>query len=230
MIIQCPKCKAKFEINDENLKTGEVKFQCSDCAFIWNEYIKLQDVKETYMPQQKKQDTEVLPSCLTEEVEVKTESLPMFDDKNSVFRTLFVFLLALILFGIIFFIIQILRSENISSSGKNIFSDSEIEKIQSPDDNLYIELVTPLSLVKEGMNEYIIIRGFIYNPTNMAMDVPKLVIRLENADGRILQEQEREVETQILNPLEKADFMFKVFKFSSQVMKVRVDFVESGKI
>ena len=38
------------------------------------------------------------------------------------------------------------------------------------------------------------------------------------------------IEKKTLNPLEKTDFMFKVFKFSSQVARVIVDFVDESKI
>ena len=98
------------------------------------------------------------------------------------------------------------------------------------DKKLYIEIAKPLTLVREGANEYLIIRGFIYNPTDVAMVVPKLVVILENKDGLILQEQEREVDAKSLAPLEKTDFMFKVFKNSSQVSYVKVDFVDVNKI
>ena len=114
-----------------------------------------------------------------------------------------------------------------SNSSQSIFEKKE-EDIDTS--KLYIEISKPLTLTREGVNDYIMIRGFVYNPTNVKMSVPKLIIRLENKDGRILQEQEREIEVKELAPLEKTDFMFKVFKFSNQVQIVKVEFDESGKI
>ena len=36
MIIECPKCKTKFEVADASLVNGEMKFQCSECAYIFD--------------------------------------------------------------------------------------------------------------------------------------------------------------------------------------------------
>ena len=131
------------------------------------------------------------------------------------------------LFSIIVTVGKFAMDFSIQRNSQSVFDN--IKKNEKAKD-LYVEIVKPLTLTKEGNNEYIIIRGFVYNPTNVKMRVPKLVIRLENADERVLQEQEREIEKKTLAPLEKTDFMFKVFKFSSQVTRVIVDFVDESKI
>ena len=226
MIIECPKCKTKFEVADNVISNGEMKFQCSECAYIWCEHIeKNKKVVEDTVNNEVKEDK--LPSILTEE----EENVPQ--KKNVVLNSIFsiknfiIFFMAVILFTVVFTVGNFVINSSVSQEGQNIFdSSNKTEKAK----DLYIEIVKPLTLTKEGANEYIIIRGFVYNPTSKKMLVPKLVIRLENRDERVLQEQEREIEKKVLAPLEKTDFMFKVFKFSSQVARVKVDFVDETKI
>ncbi len=225
MIIECPKCKTKFEVADSAFVNGEMKFQCSECAFIWNERIEKARKLESSDKVEVKEDK--LPSILTDEEEKVSQKkvlpfLSMFNAKN-----LLVFFMAVVLFVIIFVIGGFVMDSSSSKEGGNVFEN--VDKKEKAND-LYVEIVKPLTLTKEGTNEYIIIRGFVYNPTNKKMRVPKLVIRLENRDERVLQEQEREIEKKVLAPLEKTDFMFKVFKFSSQVARVKVDFVDENKI
>ena len=174
-----------------------------------------------------------LPSCLVdegEEKEVKSSVASIKKTLLNVFsmKNVLLFLLAVVFFGVVFLVAGFVSSSDISNSGKSIFDVSR--KSDSKKTDLYIELAKPLTLVTEGTNDYIIIRGFIYNPSNVSVNIPKLVIRLKNADNRVLQEQEREVEVKQLAPLEKTDFMFKVFKFSSQVRSIEVDFIEPDKI
>lgn len=226
MIIECPKCKTKFEIADNAVTNGEMKFQCSECAFIWSEHIEKnpKSIKEDINTLEKE---DKLPSILTEEEETVSQGkkfavLSFFSIKNFA-----IFFMAVVLFTIILTVGRFVINSSISHDGQNVFDNAgKGEKAK----DLYIEIVKPLTLTKEGVNEYIIIRGFVYNPTNKKMPIPKLVIRLENRDERVLQEQEREIEKKVLAPLEKTDFMFKVFKFSSQVARVKVDFVDETKI
>ncbi len=225
MIIECPKCKTKFEVSDTVLVNGEMKFQCSECAFIWNEKLeKSKNVSEKVVEKDVKD--EKLPSILTEE---EDNALPKKKNMLSVLsaRNFVIFLMAVVLFFIIGVVGKFAMNLSFEKNNQNVFDN--VKKNEKAKD-LYVEIVKPLTLTKEGNNEYIIIRGFVYNPTNVKMRVPKLVIRLENADERVLQEQEREIEKKTLNPLEKTDFMFKVFKFSSQVARVIVDFVDESKI
>ncbi len=225
MIIECPKCKTKFEVADSVLANGEMKFQCSECAFIWNE--KLEKVKKvSEKVDEKDVKNEKLPSILTEEEET------VLPKKRNIFsfisvKNIIIFLMVIALFSIIVTVGKFAMDFSIQRNSQSVFDN--IKKNEKAKD-LYVEIVKPLTLTKEGNNEYIIIRGFVYNPTNVKMRVPKLVIRLENADERVLQEQEREIEKKTLAPLEKTDFMFKVFKFSSQVTRVIVDFVDESKI
>lgn len=227
MIIECPKCKTKFEVNDNALKSSDVKFQCAECAFLWTEHInKNVKVRENVSISFKE---EKLPSCLVEEKNELSKDKEKFSFKTYLkIENIMVFLLALVFCLVLFFVVQGVSNIDSDNTEKSIFDVSNNNKDKT--EKLYIEIAKPLTLVKEGVNEYIMIRGFIYNPTNEVMKLPKLVIRLENSEGRVLQEQEREVEKRKLNPLEKTDFMFKVFKFSSKVQRVKVDFVEPYKI
>ena len=222
MIIECPKCKTKFEVSDVVLN-DEMKFQCSECAYIWNEHI---EKNKTENAVKDNDDGEKLPAILTEEqdeneVVKKVKKNQIFSMKN-----LLIFTMVVILFVIIIGLAQSVLNDSKISDGQGVFGADAKGKNSK---NLYIEIVKPLTLTKEGVNEYIIIRGFIYNPTDEVKRIPKLVIRLENKEGRILQEQEREINVTELAPLEKTDFMFKV-KFLSQVTSVRVDFIDETKI
>ena len=225
MIIECPKCKTKFEVADSVLASGEMKFQCSECAFIWSEKLE-QSKKVSENVDVENVKDEKLPSILTEKEEntllKKKNVLSIFSARNFI-----IFLMAIVLFFIIGSVGKFAMNLSVSKGKQNVFDN--VKKNEKAKD-LYVEIVKPLTLTKEGNNEYIIIRGFVYNPTNVKMRIPKLVIRLENADERVLQEQEREIEKKTLDPLEKTDFMFKVFKFSSQVARVIVDFVDESKI
>ena len=234
MIIQCPKCKTNFEVDDNALKNGEMKFQCAECAYVWTVNILKQEKKRESVEDNSVQPEEQkLPLCLVdegEEKEVKSSVASIKKTLLNVFsmKNVLLFLLAVVFFGVVFLVAGFVSSSDISNSGKSIFDVSR--KSDSKKTDLYIELAKPLTLVTEGTNDYIIIRGFIYNPSNVSVNIPKLVIRLKNADNRVLQEQEREVEVKQLAPLEKTDFMFKVFKFSSQVRSIEVDFIEPDKI
>ena len=226
MIIECPKCKTKFEVADNVMANGEMKFQCSECAYIWSEHLeKGQKISEPIVKEEVKEDK--LPSILTEEEEpvIQKRKLPFISVLTV--KNLIIFFMAVVLFTVVFTVGRFVMTSSVSKENQNVFdAANKGEKAK----DLYIEIVKPLTLTKEGTNEYIIIRGFVYNPTNKKMPIPKLVIRLENRDERVLQEQEREIEKKVLAPLEKTDFMFKVFKFSSQVARVKVDFVDETKI
>ncbi|MBR1544890.1 MAG: zinc-ribbon domain-containing protein, partial [Alphaproteobacteria bacterium] len=193
MIIECPKCKTKFEVSDGAVSNGEMKFQCSECAYIWSEHIeKLHKISE---PVADKKDEEKLPSILTEE-ESENSSGSKLKNLMAVFsvKNFVIFLMGVVLFSIIIIVSQFVMNSSASRDGQNVF-DAENKNGKTKD--LYIEIVKPLTLTKEGVNEYIIIRGFVYNPTNKKMPVPKLVIRLENRDERVLQEQESEIEKKV---------------------------------
>ena len=224
MIIECPKCKTKFEVADSSLSNGEMKFQCSECAYIWTEQIS--KGRKLLKEEVVEEKDEKLPSILTEEedgtIKQKKDWLSFLSVRN-----MLIFLMAVVLFSIVLTIGKFVMNSSGHKDTQNVFENT---KKSSDAKDLYIEIVKPLTLTKEGTNEYIIIRGFVYNPTNAKMRVPKLVIRLENRDERVLQEQEREIEVKTLAPLEKTDFMFKVFKFSSQVARVKVDFIDENKI
>ncbi len=226
MIVECPKCKTKFEINDSLIKSSEMKFQCSECAFVWNQSLQ-KTISDLVENNPSSFEEEKLPSCLVDNKVQNDKSNLLKDILNP--KNIMICILAIILFTIIFVVIKNISYSSIDENQQSIFDEQKIKADLSKD--LYIEISKPLTLIKEGANNYIIIRGFIYNPSKVnTMSIPKLVIRLENLDGRVLQEQEREVEVKQLAPLEKTDFMFKVFQFSSQVARVKVEFVEPGKI
>ena len=220
MIIECPKCKTKFEVEDSAIVNNDMKFQCSECAYIWNQHIK---DEEKHIVEN---EDEKLPSILTEE-----ENAPSLPKQKKWFEHFYVknigvFFMAIVLFAVVIVLAKYTTDSFDVNDGSGVFDSSKKNNAKK----LYIEIVKPLTLTKEGSNEYIIIRGFVYNPTSEIKKVPKLVIRLENNDERVLQEQEREIEVKELAPLEKTDFMFKVFKFSSQVGRVIVDFADESKI
>ncbi len=226
MIIKCPKCKTRFEIKQNDFSNSEIKFQCAECAYVWVEKIAEETVDYKLSRDAKVAISEKLPSMFVQnkkEVEKVNNQ-----DKLFSLRNLVVFLLTIFFFFVIFFVFQMVVINDTSDNLKGMLDIVSTKK--EKENKLYIELAKPLTMVKEGSNEYIIIRGFIYNQSENVADIPKLVIRLENREERVLQEQEREVEVKKLNPGQKTDFMFKVFKFSSQVARVKVEFAPKNKI
>lgn len=225
MIIKCPKCQTEFDVDDSLLSHKKTKFQCAECAFVWS--LDLEDKKDNSFDIDTNEKKKLLYGLGVEEKSIDKNVRwyhKLFYPKN-----VFVFFLGLILFFIIFMLFNFIYNYSFSSSNQ---SQSIFDKKEQQIDTskLYIELVTPLTLVREGGNDYIIIRGFIYNPTQNILPIPKLIISIENKYGRLLQEQEREIEVKELAPLEKTDFMFKVFMFSDQVFSVKVDLADSDKI
>lgn len=227
MIITCPNCKTEFQVDDTLISNGKNKFQCAECAFIWS----LPDNNPNHhssfsidIDEKKK----LLHGLGVEEF--KSEKSFKWYNRFFQSKNILVFLLGLVLFFIIFMLFNFIYNYNFnnnSSDNQSIF-DKQEKSIDTS--KLYIELARPLTLIREGANDYVIIRGFIYNPSNVVLPIPKLIIRLENQDGRLLQEQEREIDLKQLEPLEKTDFMFKVFRFSDQVASVRVEFIDTDKI
>lgn len=233
MIIKCPKCKTDFEIDNDLIVNQQIKFQCSECSFVWYEGNKLENQSgyaADAMAKDSTIDEKMEKNKLLYGLGVKESGVEKTDSVGKFFKfgNVMVFVLGLVLVFIIYFVFSF--AYNYASSDSNNKSIFEKDKSDVDISKLYIELVKPLTLVREGANEYIIIRGFVYNPSNVVLPVPKLLIKLENKDERVLQEQEREIEVKTLNPLEKTDFMFKVFKFSGQVQRVKVDFDDMDKI
>ena len=242
MIIKCPKCNTEFEVEDTLINGRKMKFQCAECSFVWSVGNEVEE-KHTVEPVHTR-EVDTKPLLNTDDVEKEKKKLLYglgvnedgMEKKSGRYNDLFsvkngiVFMLGLVLFLVVFFVFNFLynfKSENASQPKQNIFDRKDKGVDVS---KLYIEIAKPLTLVREGNNDYIIIRGFVYNPSSRTLPVPKLIIRLENKDERVLQEQEREIDVQSLAPLEKTDFMFKVFKFSGQVQRVKVDFEDMNKI
>lgn len=236
MIIKCPKCNTEFEIEDRIIQNKKMKFQCAECSFVWSVGSDEEELHTSEMETKQlinsddveKEKKKLLYGLGVEEKSMEKKSVwykDLFTVRNGI-----VFLLGVFLFLVIFFVFDFLydaKNENVSKERQNIF-DRKDNKFDTS--KLYIELAKPLTLVREGNNDYIIIRGFVYNPSSETLPVPKLIIKLENKDERVLQEQEREIDVQTLAPLEKTDFMFKVFKFSGQVQRVKVEFDDMNKI
>lgn len=244
MIIKCPKCNTEFEVEDSLLNGRKMKFQCAECSFVWSIGNDEEQREVNTSVSSVSQHNEAKSLLDTNDVEVEKKKLLYglgvhddgIDRKSVWYRDLFtlkngiVFMLGLTLFLILFFVFDFLytfKSTNMTGNRQSIF-EKTAGKVDTS--KLYIELAKPLTLVREGNNDYIIIRGFVYNPSNQTLPVPKLIIKLENKDERVLQEQEREIEASSLAPLEKVDFMFKVFKFSGQVQRVKVEFDDMNKI
>lgn len=238
MIVKCPKCNANFDVDDKLINKEEMKFQCSDCAFIWNEKFDISNI-------QVENETETkIPSCLNKN-EVEHQNMDVNFNSKRVKKSfnitkLFLYmrggmnlLLIIIFIILLYLLVKIVPFETLIDGDKkqNNVSKSVAKEMKPFDGSgLYIELIKPLDLITEGDNVYIIVKGFVYNPQEIELDIPKMVVRLENENNKILQEQEQEIEQKKLPPKGKVEFMFKVFKFSQQVKTVRVDFIDVNKI
>ena len=150
MIIECPKCKTQFEVNDNALKSSDVKFQCAECAFLWTEHINKKVKVEKNSSVSFKE--EKLPSCLVEE---KNENSN--DKDNKILKAclkkenIMVFILAIVFCLVIFLVVQNVSNVNMDNNGKSVF---DVSNNKDKSKELYIEIAKPLTLVKEGTNEY----------------------------------------------------------------------------
>ena len=131
MIIQCPKCKTKFEIDENFIKNSEMKFQCSDCSYVWVEKFENSAVEQERQQEnviEKSVKQEQIPACLVSDndVEKNTEKKSVFNTKN-----IMIVVLALFLFLVVFlltqFVVQDFSSSNRSNSG--FFRKSEEKKL-----------------------------------------------------------------------------------------------------
>ena len=233
MIIKCPKCNATFDVDDKFIEKDEMKFQCSDCAFVWSE--KFDNFHENPIESEKEN---IIPSCLNKN-EVENQNLDLNHHKikktfNMTKLFLYMrggmnFILIIIFILLLYLLVRVVPFDTLIGNQKqNTETKKEIKAFDGT--GLYIELIKPLDLVTEGDNVYIIVKGFVYNPQEIELEIPKMVVRLENENKKILQEQEQEIEQKKLSPKGKTEFMFKVFKFSPQVKTVRVDFIDVNKI
>jgi len=96
--------------------------------------------------------------------------------------------------------------------------------------DLYIEISKTPEYFREGLSDYIMVRGSVINNSPVVRDVPKIMVRLLNREGRVMQEQEREVEAARLAPGEAAYFSYKILRFSDKIEKVSVDLATDGRV
>jgi hypothetical protein len=90
-------------------------------------------------------------------------------------------------------------------------------------------VVKNLTVIREGSNEFVPLRGYIFNPGREPMRVPRLVVRIEGRNGNLLQEQEHDPPVRVLAPGEKVDFEFKIFRFSDQMSRFIVELDEGRR-
>ena len=226
MFINCPKCGSSFNVDESLIKAPKMKFQCCDCSFVWDE-----DIDTFNQSSDIEYESQELPACLKDKQDLEEDVVLKTSSSNSAvlsFKYILIISLFFIFVGLIYLSGQFMDFKNSIKSNTNIPDKVEEKKIVSND--LYIELIQPLKRVVEGGNTYVIIKGFIHNPSAKDIDIPKVVIKLLNKDGRILQEQEREVDMKTLSAASKLEFLFKVFMFSPQLKTVVVDFVDVNKI
>ncbi|MDR2098666.1 MAG: zinc-ribbon domain-containing protein [Rickettsiales bacterium] len=229
MIVVCPKCKTEFEVEEGRFTGGEAKFQCAECSFVWVEG------RSPAAPLRPHVARPHVPEDAMDRVKLMGalgvgESQPTLRPVWMSVQNLTFMLLGVAFVALVFFAAGMLFDYRGEAEGSSVFERQQQKKPGIDASKLYLEIAKPLTLVREGANEYVMITGFIYNPSSHALPVPKIIIRLENKDERLLQMQEREIEVKTLGPLEKTDFMFKVFKFSDSVVRFVVDFAEEGKI
>ncbi|MDR1009380.1 MAG: zinc-ribbon domain-containing protein [Rickettsiales bacterium] len=209
MIIICPKCKAEFDV-DPLLLDDSKDFQCSECEFVWS-----REEAVSHKP------AEMERSKLLRGLGLAVASEPRAGAKIFSLKNLGFFLI-----GSAFVALATLAVDKLAGGGaasRGVFSKQE-EKVDTT--RLYVEVNKNPELFKEGMNNYIMVTGSVINPTEKAMPVPKIIVRLLNRDRRPMQEQEREIDTKVLGPGEDAYFRFKILKFSDKIEKLSVDLAD----
>ena len=203
MIVQCPKCKTCFEVPDGIVaEHGEMKFQCAECAYVWTESLKKNDVKPFYPEEKSSGESLSVFAKNTEGAEnsVKSENgegvsttttvnvvenmndrkLPSLlergDDeeenaKKSGRKSLMDMLglshdsvakwvrisLCVLAVGVVVFIGMLSYSYFIGGESAARGMLASISGKKANEKKLYIEIAKPITLVREGANEYLII-------------------------------------------------------------------------
>ncbi|MDR3126107.1 MAG: zinc-ribbon domain-containing protein [Rickettsiales bacterium] len=228
MIISCPKCKTEFEVEDGVFSAGDVRFQCSECGFSW-----LEPKRLPKLPAERLEKAKLMKSLGIRAAGTRPRAgagwglaRAVLNLKNAAFFTVGA------AFVLVFSLLARLAIERAPAAddAKRAAMLSMAQKESAGSDALEIEVVRPLESEVQGSDIYVMLKGFVHNSTNRTLPVPKLVVRLLNRQGRILQEQEREIEARELGPGQDADFAFRIYMFSDQIYQFRVDFAAEGKI
>ena len=226
MIIVCSKCKAEFEVpSDVSLDSG-IKLQCSECGFSWME--RTPNTASTPFRNEAKFEKEKLMKGLGLDRTTRRKF-----KLDAAFEAINIRNIAFFFVGIAFVVCLYFIGLTVIG-GK--YMDKANSEITNPAVNtgkseaLKVEITRPLVYDQQGSEVYVMLKGFVHNPTQQTLSVPKLIIRLLNRQGRVLQEQEREIEAKELEPGHDADFSFRIYMFSDQIYQFRVDFAPEGKI
>jgi predicted Zn finger-like uncharacterized protein len=227
MIVSCPKCKTEFEVEDAVFADGDVRFQCSECGFSWLEAKKLPKLPAERLEKAKLMKGLGIRAAGARAKSASSAALGILSIKNIAF-----FMVGVAFVLVLSFLIRFALTQPAETRGavRPAAAIQAAAREPSGAEGLEIEVVRPLESELQGSDTYVMLKGFVHNPSARTLPVPKLVVRLLNRQGRILQEQEREIEARELSPGQDADFAFRIYMFSDQIYQFRVDFAAEGKI
>ena len=226
MIIECPKCKARFEVPETAFKFALQRFSCASCGFVFtaarprplindtpnDEPVVAQSLPPSSDPPDEPPDAKQLLRSLGFGEPV-SRGVPIFTRKNLQFALLGVFMVLLLTIVTLHF-----------SQEPGPARATRQPREQHSD--LFIEVARNLTVIREAGNEFVPLRGYILNTGRETLSIPRLVVRIENRNGQLLQEQEHDPPVPVLAPGEAADFEFRIFRFSDQMSRFIVNFRE----
>jgi|GEM_PF-3217872 len=235
MIIECPKCKARFEVPLSAFKFALQRFSCSTCGFVFTAARPRPLITDDEPP-----TTRPIPTPQTlrrdEQPDAKLllRSLGMSEPAGSMPDFLTAKNIMFALFGIAlvfaFTFAALYMPYGHEEPQPKAPKAAVPGKPAQAQPGLYIEVVKNLTIIREGANEFVPLSGYIFNPGRESMPIPRLIVRIESRNGNLLQEQEHDPPVRMLGPGEKADFSFKIFKFSDKMSRFIVEFDEGRNL
>jgi predicted Zn finger-like uncharacterized protein len=233
MIIECPKCKARFEVPLAAFKFALQRFSCATCGFVFTAarprpliYDDEQPIVKPApkpAPARKEEQPDARQLLRSLGLGEPVGRMPeIFTQRNIMFSLLGI----AVVFAVTFLALYIPGGHEEPPPPQAQSSTASARRPAREQPALYIEVVKNLTVIREGSNEFVPLSGYIFNPGREAMPVPRLVVRIESRNGQLLQEQEHDPPVKLLGPGEKADFNFKIFKFSDKMSRFIVEFDE----
>tara|TARA_B100000029_G_scaffold128913_1_gene122477 strand:+ start:452 stop:1102 length:651 start_codon:yes stop_codon:yes gene_type:complete len=212
MIINCPKCKTKYSVN-QNVLNKEVK--CSECSYIWIEKKKIRLLNE------KKSN-----SVDTEANESLNYRKDIFKEESRKKNYLFYFIFFLILTLLIFFNFDFLKKKFVL-----YFSEFTIEKIFKENSNnlledlIFNEIEKEISVLNDN-KKVVKIFGKIINKSNIVnYDLPMLKATLFDSKNNILSSWEFSAENRKIAPEETVIFNTSYIENSEDISDIKIEFL-----
>lgn len=238
MIIECPKCKARFEVPPSAFKGDVQQFKCAECGGVW---IASRPAKTEAAKAEGRRAPSVAPKRAAARLSERdrllyslgagekpeTAGKKIFTPQNATYAMIaaVVLVFSLVIAQSFFSLDWSGEDPAVAAQKKPAPSRPPARRAPERTENpLVIEVANPLPRLRRGGEEFIVVQGFIFNRSGEAMPLPRLIVKIENKDGRLIQEQERELDERSVPPEGRVEFKFEIFRFSDAMYRVEVDF------